>query len=127
MAEAQFDVNVRQDPRRALAVLDMSGDMNVLAKGALEGAYIEAVTSNPARIVLNFERVEYINSSGIALIVALLSRARAEHRAVTAFGLNSHYVEIFDITSLSDFIKVFSDEQSAALGVVSESPSSPGY
>ena len=121
MAEARFGVSVRHDPRRALAVLDMSGDMNVLAKSALDAAYDEAIASNPARILLNFERVEYINSSGIALIVALLTRARAQHRPITAYGLSSHYLEIFEITRLSDYIKVFLDEASAALGVVAGS------
>jgi hypothetical protein len=30
-----------------------------------------------------------------------------------AYGLSDHYVEIFNITRLSDFVSVFPDEESA--------------
>ena len=52
--------------------------------------------------MLDFAAVDYINSTGIALIVSVLARARAERRKVVASGLSPHYREIFDITRLSD-------------------------
>ena len=64
-------------------------------------------------MLLNFEAVEYINSTGIALIVGLLARGRAEARNIVAFGLDDHYREIFTITRLSDFMTLFPDEDSA--------------
>jgi anti-anti-sigma factor len=60
-------------------------------------------------VVLDFASVVYINSTGIALIVSILARARAERRKVVASGLSAHYREIFDITRLSDFIELFPD------------------
>jgi anti-anti-sigma factor len=62
---------------------------------------------DPATVVLDFAAVRYINSTGIALIVSVLARARAQRRAVLASGLSDHYREIFDITRLSDFIELF--------------------
>jgi len=60
-------------------------------------------------VVLDFAAVDYINSTGIALIVSVLAKARAERRKVVASGLSPHYREIFDITRLSDFIELFPD------------------
>ena len=57
--------------------------------------------------------MDYINSTGIALIVGLLARARAAKRRLLACGLSEHYVEIFAITRLADFISVLPDEESA--------------
>jgi anti-anti-sigma factor len=57
--------------------------------------------------------VDYINSTGIALIVGLLARARKSHRRLLACGLSEHYIEIFQITRLADFMTVFPDEKSA--------------
>jgi anti-anti-sigma regulatory factor len=62
---------------------------------------------------LNFGGVDYINSTGIALIVTLLARARAARRRMLACGLSDHYVEIFNITRLADFMTVFPDESTA--------------
>ena len=63
--------------------------------------------------MLDFETVDYINSTGIALIVSLLGRARAEQRPVFASGLSDHYRHIFSITRLSDFIQIYRDVDTA--------------
>ena len=98
------------------AVLDLSGEINGFAQEALDAAYAEAEAKDPAVILLNFEDVDYINSTGIALIVSLLAKARASKRRLLAYGLSDHYVEIFEITRLSDFMGVYPDEGSALSG-----------
>jgi anti-anti-sigma factor len=64
------------------------------------------VARDPRRVVLDFGDVDYINSTGIALIVRLLAEARRDHREVIAEGLSAHYREIFRITRLSDFLTI---------------------
>jgi anti-sigma B factor antagonist len=92
------------------AVIELSGDVDGSAAETLTTAYQSAVADGEARtIVLDFAAVDYINSTGIALIVSVLARARAEGRPVAACGLSPHYREIFDITRLSDFIALFPD------------------
>ena len=97
-------------------MLDLKGEINGFAEGPLDAAYAEAEKDNPGTIILNFEEVDYINSTGIALIVGLLARARAAKGRLVAYGLSDHYVEIFNITRLSDFVNVFPDEESALSG-----------
>ncbi len=88
------------------AVLDLHGEINGLADAALDAAYTQAEQANSQKVELNFSGVDYINSTGIALIVGLLARARAAHRPVAAVGLSEHYREIFIITRLSDFMEI---------------------
>ncbi len=111
MAVRHLEVEVRREPKGA--VLDLRGEINGFAQQALDAAYAEAEKGDPEAILLNFEEVDYINSTGIALIVGLLARARASKRSLSAYGLSDHYVEIFNITRLSDFVSVFPDEKSA--------------
>ena len=94
------------------AVIELSGEVDGSAAPVLTDAYERAVTAGPENhdtVVLDFAAVDYINSTGIALIVSVLARARAERRKVVASGLSPHYREIFDITRLSDFIELFPD------------------
>jgi anti-sigma B factor antagonist len=111
MAVRHLEAEVRQE--RGVVVLDLRGEINGFAQEALDVAYSQAEINDPEAILLNFEDVDYINSTGIALIVGLLAKARASHKRLLAFGLSDHYVEIFEITRLSDFMSVFPDEQSA--------------
>ena len=111
MAVRHLNVEVRLEPD--VAVLDLMGEINGFAEEALNTAYMEADAKDTKTILLNFEEVDYINSTGIALIVGLLAKARVSKRRLVAFGLSDHYVEIFEITRLSDFMSVFPDEESA--------------
>jgi anti-anti-sigma factor len=111
MPANHLEASVRQEPGGA--VLDLRGEINGFAQEALDAAYAEAEKANPETILLDFEGVDYIDSTGIALIVSLLARARATKRRLVAYGLSDHYVEIFNITRLSDFVSVFPDEESA--------------
>jgi anti-anti-sigma factor len=111
MAVQHLEASVRQEPGGA--VLDLRGEINGFGQEALDAAYAEAEKGDPEAILLNFEEVDYINSTGIALIVGLLARARASKRKLLAYGLSDHYVEIFNITRLSDFVGVYPDEESA--------------
>jgi anti-anti-sigma factor len=111
MAVRHLNVEVRREG--GVAVLDLAGEINGFAEEALNAAYAEAEAKELQTILLNFKDVDYINSTGIALIVGLLARARASHRSLLACNLSQHYVEIFNITRLSDFMSVFPDEESA--------------
>src|SRR5436190_21963737 len=107
------DIAVELRQRGGLAVLDLRGQIDAAANQDLSDAYVEASDTRAATILLNFTETTYINSTGIALLVGLLARARAERQVVVACGLSDHYREIFEITRLADFIHLAVDEESA--------------
>ena len=90
------------------SIIELTGTVNRGAKEALESAYEEA-SGRPGEIVLDFGGVDYINSTGIAVIVGVLAIARAEDRQVGAKGLTDHYKEVFEITRLADFMHIYED------------------
>ncbi len=111
MPGGKFEVAVRHQP--GAVIIDLSGDINGAAESGLDAAYTEAEKDKPAVILLNFRGTDYINSTGIALIVGLLRRAQAAHCRLLVFGLTEHYAELFNITRLSDYLDIFPDEASA--------------
>jgi anti-sigma B factor antagonist len=111
MVARQFETQIRR--QGDVVIVDLHGEINAFAEGGLNAAYGEAEGTNPESIMLNFADVDYMNSTGIALIVSLLARARASRRRLLAYGLSDHYVEIFNITRLVDFMTVVPDEASA--------------
>lgn len=111
-----FEANVRPGTARSGEVtvtIDLFGDINAEAETVLNRAYDQAEALDPKRILLTFDGVDYINSTGIALIVGLLARARKQKRSLATCGLSPHYQEIFRITRLVDFMEVYADETEA--------------
>ncbi len=109
MSEEEFEVRVleRDDGD---TIIELTGTVNRGAKESLEAAY-EATEGS--RVLLDFSNVDYINSTGIAVIVGVLAMARAEERVVGAYGLSDHYREVFQITRLADFMTIYDDETAA--------------
>jgi anti-anti-sigma factor len=94
-------------------VLALTGDINALAEDELERAATRALATGRDTVVLDFENTDYINSTGIALLVSLLRRARAARVRVIGCGVSDHYREIFEITRLIDYIPIADDTASA--------------
>ena len=111
MTDTRFEAQVRR--HGDVTVVSMSGDVDAAAEAGLSAAYEQAATGRPRRVLLNFDDVRYINSTGLALIVATLAKARVAGIEVAACGLSDHYRHVFEITRLADFITMFSDEGSA--------------
>lgn len=106
MATTEFVAKVRKED--GVVVLDLTGEVSGPAEQTLLEAY--AKTGGEPVVLLDFSAVDYINSTGIALIVGLLGQARAAGQEVQARGLAEHYREIFRITRLSDFMTILDDE-----------------
>jgi anti-sigma B factor antagonist len=84
----------------------LDGRVDREAVGVLDEAYAAASAGAASTVLLDFTSVDYINSTGIALVVGLLGRARGDGLRVQATGLTDHFRHIFEITRLVDFIEI---------------------
>src|SRR6266852_5874835 len=112
--------NVMMIARRvnpSVSIIDIQGEVSAFAEKALMDAYMENNTSTTSVIILNFSKLEYMNSSGIGLLVTLLIRINRQQQRLLAFGLSQHYRTIFEITRLSEAIGIY-DTETQALATV---------
>jgi anti-sigma B factor antagonist len=112
MTNSGLSIEVRP-AGRAASVIDLKGDITADSEDALTDAYTEASAQKIRAIVLNFTGLDYMNSSGIGLLVTLLVRANRQHQKVMAYGLNQHYRQIFELTRLDEAISICTDEAGA--------------
>jgi len=96
-----------------VSVIDVKGELTAFAEGVLMDAYNQASDGRVWAIVLNFEGLEYMNSSGIGLLVTLLIRINSEKQRLLTYGLSEHYRNILQITRLDDAISIFDSEVEA--------------
>ena len=111
---SSFNAQIRRSDRSV--IIDLQGEIDSQADQALNQAYTDAAGYDSEALMLNFSNVVYINSTGIALIVGILAQARKARKRLVVFGLSDHYMQIFKITRLSDFMDIYQDESSALKG-----------
>jgi anti-sigma B factor antagonist len=112
MSDTATRLEVRK-PAPGVAVIDIAGEVTRDSDAALKEAY-ELAGDGVKAIVLGFDSLEYMNSSGIGLLVTLLVRAQRNRQRILAYGLSEHYRQIFQLTRLDEVIAIH-DSEAAAL------------
>ncbi len=112
MPQAKITMNVRKASPKA-SIIDIQGEVTAFAEQVLMDAYAEASADGARAIILNFNGLEYMNSSGIGLLVTLLIRINRQKQRLLTFGLSEHYRHIFELTRLDDAIGIYNTEAEA--------------
>lgn len=112
MTSSTMSIELR-NPVAGAWILDIQGIVNSAAEAPLMDAYTRASAQGARSILLNFTHLEYMNSSGIGLLVTLLIRIKRQGQRLLAFGLSDHYRQIFDLTRLNEAIGIYPNESEA--------------
>ena len=96
-----------------VTMLDISGELTGASEDALMAAYSVANQNGARTIGLNFNDLEYMNSSGIGLLVTLLIRVQRNMQSLIVIGLNDHYQQIFELTRLNEALLSYPSEAAA--------------
>ena len=115
MTEVKLNTTIRK-PVPEVSVIDLQGEVTGQVENALMDAFAEASNGTTKTIILNFNELEYMNSSGIGLLVTLLIRTQREKQHLLACGLSEHYQEIFTLTRLDEAITTYNSEAEALAG-----------
>ena len=115
MPETETSLEVRRASAVA-AVITVRGELTGATDAALMGAYSQAADPSTRVVIFDFSELDYMNSTGIGLLVTLLVRAQRQRQKLMAFGLSAHYREILSLTRLDEAIGVVDSEAEALAG-----------
>ena len=112
MTQTNLSTEVRK-PNQNISIIDIKGDVTGFAENILMDAFSQASNGSTKAILLNFSGLDYMNSSGIGLLVTLLIRTQRQKQKLMACGLSAHYEEIFKLTRLNEAIGIYAAESDA--------------
>jgi anti-sigma B factor antagonist len=112
MPQANVKMTVRH-VSDTVSIIDIEGDVSAFAENVLMDSYTQANTATTRAFILNFSGLEYMNSSGIGLLVTLLIRVNRQKQRLLAYGLSEHYRHIFELTRLNEAIGIYESEAAA--------------
>ena len=108
--KAKVDEVVAPDGR-PVTILRFTGDISSGSRDTVIGTY-EGVGKSRA-VLIDFSKVEYINSSGIALVIQMLMEANKADQTIAAFGLTPHFQKVFTMVGITKYAALHRDEASA--------------
>ena len=94
-------------------VLRFEGDISRTSRDAVVGTYQSLAKDQVRIILLDFSKVEYINSSGIALVIQVMLEASNSGQKVHAFGLSAHFQKVFTMVGITKYANLYPEQQAA--------------
>jgi len=102
-------------------VVAAAGEIDVAAAPMLRERLVDLISSGSHQVVLDLENVDFIDSTGLGVLVGAVRRARAEDGDLRIVCTNSRLLRIFGITGLDE---VFTIDASVD-GAISAAPERP--
>lgn len=95
-------------------VLFLDGRLDMATGGVLKEEISKLCANGSIRIHLNFNKIDFINSSGLGALVSIMKQVRLNNGRLTLSNMASYVREIFDLTQLSHVFEIY-DSQAEAL------------
>lgn len=110
-------VNVREAQGDAY-VVELNGEIDVYTSPKVKDAITELIDQGHYNLVINLEKVRYIDSTGLGVLIGGLKRVREHGGSVSLVCTNPQIKKIFDITGLVKIFGIFDDEDAAMKALV---------
>lgn len=96
------------------AVVTVEGELDIYTAPALRGAIAELVRAGVHDLVIDLTQVEFLDSTGLGVLVGVLKRAKANHGSLQLVFTQERLMKLFVITGLTR-VFVICDTMEAAL------------
>lgn len=106
-------MHVKIDQKDNLIVCHVDGEVDVNSSPDLKKSFDKLIAKKTPKIVINFTKVTYVDSSGLATLVEIFKNMKAYGGRMRLVSLAPKIKSIFEITKLDKLFEIMADESEA--------------
>ena len=95
------------------SIVDVKGEIDVYTAPKLREKLIELVSEGSYDVVVNLEGVDFLDSTGLGVLVGALKRVKAHEGSLSLICSQDKILKIFKITGLTKVFTIYSSEEEA--------------
>lgn len=96
-----------------IKVVMLNGKLDTNTTPAAESEINTLLDAGASKLLINFEQISYISSSGLRLLLATAKRLKGSGGDLKVCALNEMATEVFEVSGFSSILNVFTTEQDA--------------
>jgi anti-sigma B factor antagonist len=93
--------------------LDLEGEVDVYTAPLLRQEIMEQVDNGVKHMLVNLEKVEYLDSTGLGILIGGVKRLKEGGGSLKLVGPTARITRIFEITGLNKIFDVYTTEAEA--------------
>jgi len=106
-------MSVKIEPKNGLTVCYIDGEVDINSSPDIKKSFDKLISKKTPKIVINFSKVAYVDSSGLATLVELLKNMKAYSGRMRLVGLSPKIKSLFEITKLEKLFEIMNTEDEA--------------
>ena len=95
-----MDLVVQVEERDGWAVARASGDLDLTTAPRLRERVVQLVTDGQPRVILDLDGVDFVDSTGLGVLVGLLKRTRSQGGDLRLVSSRRSLQKVLELTSL---------------------------
>lgn len=108
-----MDLRIETETRDGKAILGLRGEIDVYTAPRLKSGLIDMVNEGNYDIVVDLSGVDFIDSSGLGVLVGGLKRVKSHDGAISLVCSQENILKIFRITGLNKVFPIYSTLEEA--------------
>ena len=102
-----------RNPREGVAVIALSGEADVYTSPRIKQEIVDLLNNGTHKLVVDLTGVEYLDSTGLGVLIGGLKRARERDGDLKLVCDNVRILRIFEITGLTKIFDIYRSESEA--------------
>lgn len=104
-----------------IPVLSVSGKIDAVTSKDLEEALIRLIEEDKKILVVNMEKVEFLSSSGLRVLMASLNKLKHKDGDLKLAALQPFVKDVFFMTGANRFFSIYPSQEEAITSVQTQS------
>lgn len=109
-----MDIVLDSRPEGSWTVIDVKGEVDVYTAPKLREKIVDLVTQGSYRLVVDLEGVEFMDSTGLGVLVGGLKRVKSHGGTLALVCTKPKILKVFSITGLSKVFPIYDSVREAA-------------
>jgi len=80
--------------------IELAGEVDIYTAGQLKEAFIKIIEEKKESIRIDAEKLEYIDSTGLGVLIGALKRLRQDNKNIIIFNIKPSIKKLLNITGL---------------------------
>src|SRR5699024_6056791 len=103
-----MELSLASHDRSPYRIIEVGGEIDVYTAPSLREAVVEAVDKGHVQLIIDVENVDFLDSTGLGVLVGALKRVRSEDGSLDIVCTHARLLKIFEITGLDKVFGLYS-------------------
>ncbi|MBW9207402.1 STAS domain-containing protein [Mumia sp. zg.B53] len=108
-----MDLSLETRALDGFRVVDVAGEIDVYTAPRLREALADLIEGGHHRVIVNVEQVDFLDSTGLGVLVGGLKRVRAHDGSLDVVCTRERLLKIFEITGLAKVFGIYTSVDDA--------------